>query len=91
MHPGNPNLVFGYGNGTVDPERETALREIAERHGATFVAVNMPTGPRYWFETPRNPLGDTVIAKAVLDDVKRELGGVQPPIVTGEAEIGTRT
>lgn len=92
MHPSDPNWVFGGGTGHIDDERAEAINAIAERHGASFVAVDMPNGgPRFWFETPRKgPPFDGQVERAVLADVKREMGGVKPPIVSDEDEIGAR-
>lgn len=86
MQIADPNWVFGGGNGHIDEDRAEALHQIAQRHGASFVAVDMPNGgPRYWFETPRKgPPFDGEVTRAVLRDVEREMGGVKPP--AGEDE-----
>lgn len=41
---------FGSGNRKVPGHRAARLHRIARKHGAWFVATNIPgDGPRYWF------------------------------------------
>lgn len=64
---------FGVGNGRVPEIIARGLDRIAKRHGATFIAVVLPEGPRYWFDA--QSLGepfDGATRRAVLDEAQRE-------------------
>ena len=70
---------FGYGTGKVSATRAAKVDKIARRHGASFVAPEIPEGPRFWFAAPnRGEPFDRDTARAVLAAVHAELGGVMP-------------
>lgn len=60
---------FGCGRGKVAKRIDRALTKLARKHGADFVAVDLPgDGPRYWFAAPnRGEPFDRALAKEVLD------------------------
>lgn len=72
---------FGVGKGVVSATRAKRIERIAARHGAVFYAATIPgDGAKYWFSCRSygHPF-DEATARAVLDDVERELGGVVLP------------
>ena len=65
-------FLFGAGNGRVSQREGKRCDRIAQKHGASFVWVKMPEGPRFWFACPNrgNPF-DRDTAEAVMFEVGR--------------------
>ncbi len=67
------DFLFGGSTGKVSKTRAAKLDRIARRHGARFIAADMPEGARSWFSCPNvGAPFDADVARAVLSDVKRE-------------------
>ena len=78
-------FFFGVGSGRIPEVRAVELDTIARRHGARFIAVGLPEGPRYWFTCPNKgaPFDDATARRvfAALRDA-----GIDPANLKGAAK-----
>lgn len=63
---------FGVGSRRVAAKVAAKLDRIATKHGASFVAVRLPDGYRYWFAGPNlgHPF-DKELSQTVLGEAER--------------------
>ena len=61
---------FSTGRGKVSGRLAKRADAVARKHGAYFVAADLPEGPRYWFSGPNlgHPF-DAAMARAVREDL----------------------
>ena len=71
---------FGVWHGRVEAALATALEAVAVEHGAHFVCVELPEGPRCWFACPnRGAPFDEQAAKATKASIAQS-GLIYPPV-----------